>query len=113
VEKSLRAAREMEKLGISVEVIDLLTIIPLDIDTVLNSVKKTGKVIVFHEDSRFMGFGAEIVSEIADKAFEFLDAPIKRVAGLHIPVPFHPNLEKAALPQDDWILNACRELAAY
>jgi 2-oxoisovalerate dehydrogenase E1 component len=113
VEKALRAAREMEKNNISVEVIDLRTIVPFDIDTILNSVKKTGKVIVFYEDSKFIGFGAEIVSEIAEKAFEFLDAPIKRIAGLHIPVPFHPNLERAALPQDDWIINACRELAAY
>jgi 2-oxoisovalerate dehydrogenase E1 component len=113
VEKSLRAAKEMEKIGVSVEVIDLRTIVPLDMDTILNSVKKTGKVIVFHEDSKFAGFGGEIVSEIAEQAFQYLDAPIKRVAGLHIPVPYHPNLERKALPQDDWILTACKELAAY
>jgi 2-oxoisovalerate dehydrogenase E1 component len=113
VEKSLRAAREMEKIGVSVEVLDLRTIVPLDMEAILNSVKKTGKVIVFHEDSKFTGFGAEIASEISEKAFEYLDAPIKRIGALHIPIPFHPNLEKATLPQDGWILNACKELARY
>ena len=113
VEKSLRAAREMEKIGVSVEILDLRTIVPLDIEAILNSVKKTGKAIVFHEDSKFTGFGAEIASEISEKAFEYLDAPIKRIGALHIPIPFHPNLENATLPQDDWILNACKELARY
>jgi 2-oxoisovalerate dehydrogenase E1 component len=113
VEKAIRASKEMEKRGVGVEVIDLRTIVPLDIDTILNSVKKTGKVIVVYEDSRFMGFGAEIVAEISEKAFEYLDAPIKRVAGLNVPIPFHPNLEKAALPQDDWVLKACEEMAEY
>lgn len=113
VEKAIRASKEMEKRGVGVEVIDLRTIVPLDIETIINSVKKTGKVLVVYEDSRFMGFGAEIVSEISEKAFEYLDAPIKRVAGLNVHVPFHPNLEKAALPQDSWVLKACEELAAY
>jgi len=68
---------------------------------------------VFHEDSKFMGFGAEIAAQIAEFAFQYLDAPIRRVAGLHIPVPFSPPLEKAALPQDDWILTAAEELLNY
>lgn len=113
VEKAIRASKEMEKRGVGVEVVDLRTIVPLDIETVINSVKKTGKVIVFHEDSKFMGFGAELVAEISEKCFEYLDAPIKRVAGLNVHVPFHPVLEKAALPQDFWILDACEEMAAY
>ncbi|MCE1165823.1 MAG: dehydrogenase E1 component subunit alpha/beta [Bacteroidetes bacterium] len=113
VEKALRASREMEKKGVGVEVVDLRTIVPLDMETVLNSVKKTGKAIVFYEDSKFMGFGAEIAAQISENAFEFLDAPVRRVAGLDVHVPFHPNLEKAALPQDGWILNACEEMAAY
>jgi 2-oxoisovalerate dehydrogenase E1 component len=113
VEKAIRASKEMEKRGVRVEVIDLRTIVPLDMDTILNSVKKTGKVIVVYEDSKFMGFGAEVVAQISEKAFEYLDAPIKRVAGLNVHVPFHPNLEKAALPQDDWVLKACEELALY
>jgi len=113
VEKAIRASREMSKKGVSVEVVDLRTIVPLDLETVLNSVRKTGKVIVFHEDSRFMGFGAEIAAEISEKAFEYLDAPFKRIGALDVHVPFHPNLEKAALPQDSWILSACEELVAF
>lgn len=113
VEKALRAAREMEKQKVSVEVIDIRTIVPLDTELILNSVKKTGKVIVLYEDSKFMGFGAEIAAMIAEFAFEYLDAPVKRIAGLNVHVPYHPNLEKAALPQDDWVIKACKELAAY
>ncbi len=113
VEKALRASRELEKKGYGVEVIDIRTIVPLDSETILNSVKKTGKVIVFHEDTKFIGFGAEIASQIAEFAFEHLDAPIKRVAGLHIHIPFSPPLEKAALPQEDWILKAAEEMLSY
>lgn len=113
VEKALRAGKEMEKRSVSVEVVDLRTIVPLDMDTVFNSVRKTGKVIVLYEDSRFMGFGAEIAAQISEEVFQYLDAPVRRVAGLNVHVPFHPNLEKAALPQDSWILTACEELAAY
>lgn len=113
VEKALKASRELEKKGYGVEVIDIRTIVPLDTETIINSVKKTGKVIVFHEDSKFIGFGAEIASQIAEKAFEYLDAPIKRVAGLHVHIPFHPALENAALPQDSWILKAAEEMLAY
>jgi 2-oxoisovalerate dehydrogenase E1 component len=113
VEKAIRASKEMEKRGVGIEVVDLRTIVPLDMETVINSVKKTGKVIVFHEDSKFMGFGAEVAAEISEKCFEYLDAPVKRVAGLDVHVPFHPVLEKTALPQDSWILEACEELAAY
>lgn len=113
VEKAIRASKEMEKRGVTVEVVDLRTIVPLDMETVINSVKKTGKVIVFHEDSKFMGFGAEVAAEISERCFEYLDAPVKRIAGLDVHVPFHPVLEKTALPQDSWILEACEELAAY
>ncbi len=113
VEKALKAAREFEKEGASIEVVDIRTIVPLDSETILNSVKKTGKVIVFYEDSKFIGFGAEIAAQIAESAFEYLDAPIKRVAGLHVHVPYAPNLESVALPQDSWILNAAKELLAF
>lgn len=111
VEKALRASRELEKKGYGVEVVDIRTIVPLDIDTILTSVKKTGKVIVFYEDTKFMGFGSEIASEIAEKAFSYLDAPIKRVAGLNVHIPF--TLESTALPQDSWILNAAEEMLAF
>ena len=113
VEKALRASRELEKKNYGVEVIDIRTIVPLDIETILNSVKKTGKIIVFHEDTKFLGFGAEIASQIAESAFEYLDAPVKRVAGLHIHIPCSPPLEKTALPQDDWILKAAEEMLSY
>jgi len=113
VEKAIRASKEMEKRGVGVEVIDLRTIVPLDIDTIINSVKKTGKMIIVYEDSKFMGFGAEVIAQVSEQAFEYLDAPVKRVAGLNVHVPFHPNLEKAALPQDDWVLKACEEMSAY
>lgn len=113
VEKALKASRELEKKGYGIEVIDIRTMVPLDKETILNSVKKTGKVIVFYEDTKFMGFGAEIASEIAEYCFEYLDAPIKRVAGLHLHIPYHPNLEKAALPQDEWILKASEELLNF
>jgi 2-oxoisovalerate dehydrogenase E1 component len=113
VEKALKASRELEKKGYGVEVVDIRTIVPLDTETIIKSVKKTGKAIVFHEDSKFIGFGAEIASQIAELAFEYLDAPVKRVAGLHIHVPFHPNLESAALPQDSWILKAAEEMLAF
>lgn len=111
VEKAMKTSREMEKKGYSVEVIDIRTIVPLDTDTIINSVKKTGKVIVFYEDTKFMGFGAEIASQIAEAAFEYLDAPIKRVAGLHVHIPF--ALESYALPQDSWILKAAEDMLAY
>jgi 2-oxoisovalerate dehydrogenase E1 component len=111
VEKALKTSREMEKKGYSVEVIDIRTIVPLDIETILTSVKKTGKVIVFYEDTKFMGFGAEIAAQIAESAFEYLDAPVKRVAGLHVHIPF--SLESHALPQDSWILKAAEEMLAY
>jgi 2-oxoisovalerate dehydrogenase E1 component len=113
VEKALRASRELEKKGMGVEIIDIRTIVPLDIETILKSVKKTGKVIVFYEDTKFMGFGAEIAAQISELAFEHLDAPVKRVAGLHVHIPFHPNFEKAALPQDEWILRAAEEMLSY
>ena len=113
VQRSLEAARKMEEIGISCEVIDLRTIIPWDKETVLNSVKKTGKVIVAHEDSRTAGFGAEIVSTIAEECFQYLDAPITRVAAIDSPVPFAPVLEDVALPQERNITEAIQKLIQY
>jgi 2-oxoisovalerate dehydrogenase E1 component len=111
VEKAMKTSREMDKKGYSVEVIDLRTIVPLDMETVLASVKKTGKVIVFYEDTKFMGFGAEVAAQIAEQAFEYLDAPVKRVAGIHVHIPF--SLESTALPQDSWIMKAAEEMLAF
>jgi 2-oxoisovalerate dehydrogenase E1 component len=113
VQKSLEAARKLEIHGVSVEVIDIRTINPLDEETILRSVKKTNRVLVVHEDTRTGGFGAEIAAIIADKAFEYLEAPVKRIGATDTPIPFSPPLESAVLPQEDWIFEALEELARY
>lgn len=113
VHKAVNAARQLEKEGVSVEVIDLRTIVPLDMETVLASVQKTNRALVLYEDHEFIGFGAEIAAQIADAAFEHLDAPIRRVAGAFSPIPFADPLERAVLPQDDDVMNGIREILAY
>ncbi len=113
VQKTLEAARKLENEGLSVEVIDIRTINPLDIETIIRSIKKTGKVLVAHEDTRFHGFGAEISAQIAEFAFEYLDAPVKRLGGSDTPIPFSPVLEEEALPQTEDLTLAIRELAIY
>ncbi len=99
--------------GLSVEIIDLRTIIPWDREAVLKSVVKTSKAIVLHEDTRTGGFGAEISATITEEAFESLDAPVKRIAAPDTPVPFSPPLEKAFLPQVEDVVAGLRDLAAY
>ncbi len=113
VQKSMEAARQLDKEGISVEVVDIRTINPLDTGTIIASIKKTNKVLVAHEDTRFQGFGAEISAQIAEFAFEYLDGPVRRLGGSDTPVPFSPVLEDEALPQTDNITEALRDLAAY
>jgi 2-oxoisovalerate dehydrogenase E1 component len=114
VYKALSVAKLLEKEeGVSVEVIDIRTIVPLDSDSILESVKKTGRVLVAYEDHEFMGFGAEIASQIADTAFEYLDAPVRREAGAFTFIPYAHPLEKAVLPQDEDILRAAREVLEY
>ncbi len=99
--------------GLSVEIIDLRTIIPWDREAVLKSVVKTSKAIVLHEDTRTGGFGAEIAATITEEAFESLDGPVKRIAAPDTPVPFSPPLEKAFLPQVEDVVAGLRDLAAY
>ncbi|MBI1770301.1 MAG: dehydrogenase E1 component subunit alpha/beta [Bacteroidetes bacterium] len=113
VQRSLEAARKMEEGGINVEVIDLRTLNPLDTESILASVNKTGKVLIVHEDTLTGGFGAEIAAIIASDAFPRLDAPIRRVAAKDAPVPYGPTLENAMLPQTADILKALEELAAF
>jgi len=113
VQKTLEAARELEHDGIRVEIVDIRTIYPLDTELILESVKKTSKVLVIHEDSLFQGFGAEIAAQIAEFAFEHLDAPVKRIGAKDTPIPFSAVLEDVCLPQTAWLLQAMRELAAY
>ncbi|WP_321286354.1 thiamine pyrophosphate-dependent enzyme [uncultured Sunxiuqinia sp.] len=110
---SLQAAKKLEEEGIDVEVIDLRSIIPLDKETILDSVKKTNKVMVVHEDKVFAGFGSEVTSMIMEEAFEYLDAPVKRVGSPYTPVGFNRILEKAILPDTDKIVATAKELNAY
>ena len=97
----------------SIEVIDLRTLNPLDTETILTSVRKTGKVLIAHEDTMTGGFGGEIAAIVASQAFERLDAPIVRVAAKDTPVPYGPGLENAMLPQEADLLAALHRLVRY
>lgn len=109
--KAIEAAKELEQHGIDAEVIDPRTLKPLDLQTVINSVKKTGRLIIAEDDPISFGWGAEIAAGIAgSEAFDYLDAPIKRLAGLDIPIPYNPNLEKHAIPQVADIVENTKEL---
>ncbi|HEV2763513.1 MAG TPA: alpha-ketoacid dehydrogenase subunit beta [Pyrinomonadaceae bacterium] len=110
---ALDAAAELEKEGLDVEVIDLRTLAPMDKGAVLASVKKTSRVLVLHEAARTGGIGGEIAATIAEEAFEWLDAPVVRVAATDTPVPYSPPLEEYHLPQLRDVLDAARKLAAY
>ena len=107
------AAQQLDDDGVSVEIIDLRTVMPWDKAAVLESARKTSKVLVLHEDTRTGGFGAEIAATVAEEAFEDLDAPVRRIAAPDTPVPFSPPLEKAFIPQVDDVTKGLRELAEY
>ena len=113
VQRALEAALALSLENIDVEVIDLRTIVPYDRDLVMSSVKKTGKILVLHEDMRFMGFGAEIASDIAEHCFMDLDAPIRRLGAQDTPVPYNWDLEEEILPQPADIIAAIKDLATY
>lgn len=113
VHHSVEVARELEKEGASVEVVDLRSLAPLDKETILESVKKTSRALVVHEANLTAGFGAEVAAIIAEEAFDYLDAPVMRVASLDVPVPFSPPLEMAMLPSVDKIMKAAKQLLAY
>ncbi len=106
-------AERLSQEGISVEVIDLRTIVPLDIDAVIRSVRKTGKLVIAHEAAGNAGFGAEIAARIAESAFDYLDAPIRRVTGENCPVPYCKDLEDEVLPQPRDLEEALRALAMF
>ncbi|MEP6640996.1 MAG: alpha-ketoacid dehydrogenase subunit beta [Gaiellales bacterium] len=110
---SLSVADTLAAEGTSAEVVDLRTLIPLDVDTILTSVRKTGKALIVHEDNLTGGFGAEVAAVVSQQAFEHLDAPVTRVAAIDTPIPFTPVLEREYLPTEDDILRAARDLAAY
>lgn len=105
VGRSLEAARLLEEEGVSVEVIDPMTLVPLDEETIINSVKKTGKLAIVHEAVERLGFGAEVAAIVIAKAFDYLDAPILRIAAKNTPVPFAPKLENYVIPDVPDIVN--------
>ncbi len=113
VHESNFAIKKLNAEGYGIDLIDIRTIFPLDEVMIFNSVKKTGKVIVIHEDSLTGGFGAEISARIAEHCFEYLDAPVRRLAAKDTPIPYHPNLERAVLPNRDKIYLTLKELLAY
>ena len=110
VKYALDAAEELEKQGISAEVIDLRSIRPIDRETIINSVKKTGRCVTAEEGFPFASIGSEISSILMEEAFDYLDAPVKRLASLDIPLPYAANLERLALPKAINIIDAAREV---
>lgn len=114
VQKSLLAAKELEREGYDVEVIDLRTIVPLDMETVAASVKKTSRVLIAHEDVKFMGFGAEISAQLSENLFTYLDAPVKRVGMRSAAAVAHSGpIEEVVLPQTNDVLKAAKELLSF
>jgi 2-oxoisovalerate dehydrogenase E1 component len=113
VQRSLLAAQQAEKDGISVMIIDLRSIMPFDWETIAPAVRRTNRVLIAHEDQLTCGFGAELAARIADELFENLDAPVRRVAALDTPVAYYPDLEEAILPQSSDVLKGIRDLARY
>jgi pyruvate dehydrogenase E1 component beta subunit len=111
VPTALKAAEELEKEGINCEVIDPRTIRPLDIETIVESVKKTNRVVIAEESHPFCGVAAEISAEIHERAFDYLDAPVKRVSGADVPMPYAKNLEQLAIPDVAQLIAAVKEVA--
>ena len=108
---ALKAAEALEKDGISCEVIDPRTIRPLDIDLIVNSVKKTNRLVVVEESHPFCGVASEISTLVTERAFDYLDAPVKRVSGADAPMPYAKNLEDLAIPTPEKVVAAVREVS--
>jgi 2-oxoisovalerate dehydrogenase E1 component len=113
VQRSVVAAKQAEQQGISVEIVDLRSMNPYDWNAIVQTVKKTSRVIVAHEDTLSFGYGAEIAARISDELFEYIDAPVRRVAALDTFVAYAPQLEDAILPQAADVLKAIIELHSY
>jgi 2-oxoisovalerate dehydrogenase E1 component len=113
VQRGFLAAQELAEEGLDVEVLDLRTMQPLDFESIARSVKKTGRVLIAHEDTLFAGFGGEIAAQVANECFMDLDAPVRRIGALDTPVAYAPKLEEVILPQKDTLVRALRELAAF
>ncbi|MGQ9777782.1 MAG: alpha-ketoacid dehydrogenase subunit beta [Thermodesulfobacteriota bacterium] len=108
--KALKAAQRLAEEGIDAEVIDLRTLIPLDLETILRSVRKTNRVIIIHEGCRRGGIGAEIACCIQEEAFDYLDAPVERIGALNVPVPYSEPLESAVIPNEEEIIRGVKKL---
>jgi pyruvate/2-oxoglutarate/acetoin dehydrogenase E1 component len=113
VHTAAEAAQQLEGEAISMEIVDLRSVMPWDKAAVLESVRKTSKALVLHEDTHTGGFGAEIAATIAEEAFEDLDGPVRRITAPDCPVPFSPVLEQAYIPQVDDVVSGVRDLASY
>jgi pyruvate/2-oxoglutarate/acetoin dehydrogenase E1 component len=113
VHESQKAAEQLSEEGVDVEILDLRTLLPLDEEAIIRSVKKTNRVLIVHEDTRTGGIAGEIGMRISEKVFEWLDAPVLRVTAIDTPVPYSPPLEDYYLPQVSDIVTACRYLAKY
>lgn len=113
LQEALSAAERLAGEGIQAEVLDLRTLKPLDTEAILATARKTGKVLIVHSANRLLGVGAEVAALISDQAFEWLDAPIRRLGGLDVPVPFSPPLEDAYRPNAEKIYNTAKELAHF
>ena len=114
VYKALEAAERLEKEdGLQVEVLDLRTLLPMDDEAIMASVRKTNRVLIAHEDTRTGGVAGEITARINDQAFEWLDAPVRRVTAHDVPLPYAPTLEDTVLPQTEDLITASRWLASY
>ena len=110
VNLALAAGDELASEGIEIEVIDPRTLVPLDLETIVNSVKKTGRLVVVHEAVRTCGVGAEIGMQVCEAAFDYLDAPVVRIGALDVPVPCTPVLENAVLPQKEDIVSGVKQV---
>ena len=111
VELAMQAAEELQKAGISAEVIDLRSLRPFDVETVVASVKKTNRIVAIEEGWPFAGIGSEIAAIMMEECFDWLDASVKRVTGKDVPLPYAANLERLAVPQVEDIVAAAREVA--
>jgi 2-oxoisovalerate dehydrogenase E1 component len=112
VHKTLTACETLAKEGINVELIDPRTVAPLDVDTIIQSVAKTGRILIVDEDFAHCGISAEIAAQLADRGFDDLDAPIRRLNGKPSPTPYSPTLEAAVVPDVEAIAQAIRNLCA-
>jgi pyruvate/2-oxoglutarate/acetoin dehydrogenase E1 component len=113
IQRSIEAIKSLGEMNPSVEVIDIRTLVPLDMETILDSVKKTGKVLIVHEDNFTGGFGGEIAARIASQAFEYLDGPIERVAARDSHIPYNTDLENYVLPTPNRIAESLKKLLLY